>query len=319
MQERSSLFVVSFLEYTMLYANFINRRYTTEVWAYGDLRYLDKNQHMVIEYDISFLFVYFEELWNKLLAMRMMYVGKVSAKEVTAFMLQTLPDFYSYMIKIARFGIVDCINENSFTEIVKSEVFRVTVGDYMVKTVTILKLNKNRDADKLANWFSGRPYSDYIFGDYSSLDFSEKVFAYMDFRFAQFRNSYMNATSLIGSSLIGANFRNAHMESCILDYCNICEADFSNAMLKNASFINVYARSGLLDEKKWRSANFLPTIFRNADLTGVKFSGADLTGADFSGAVLTDANFNEAIVDKAIFSEANIPLTDEQKNCVIIK
>ncbi|MCL2153367.1 MAG: hypothetical protein FWH57_10505, partial [Oscillospiraceae bacterium] len=61
---------ISYLEYTMLYTNFINRRYITEVWVYGDKGYLDKNQYMLGEYDISFLFIYFDELWDKLLTAR---------------------------------------------------------------------------------------------------------------------------------------------------------------------------------------------------------------------------------------------------------
>ena len=40
MQAETTLPTVSYLEYTMLYTNFINRRYVVEVWVYDDEYYL---------------------------------------------------------------------------------------------------------------------------------------------------------------------------------------------------------------------------------------------------------------------------------------
>jgi len=301
-QADSVLSAISYLEYTMLYTNFLNRRYIADIFVYGDKSYLDRDQRFIGSYDISFLFVFFDQLWDALITLRRRYPGLVPAPEITAFMMETLPDFYSYLANIARLAIGEYLDKSPFAKIAKNEEFMINVGDYMAKTEPVYCAKKTKNADELAVWFSEQLADKYIFGDYSGLDFSEKSFVYTDFRYSRFQDSKLNKANLEGSALIGANFRNALMEECRLDNCSINEADFSHASLKNASFKNAWAKVGLMDEKKWRFVGFLPVIFRNADLTGADFSGANLKGADFSGARLTDANFSGAITDEAVFT-----------------
>ena len=319
MQASSTLPPIQYLDYTMLYTNFINRIYTAEICVYNEKSYLDKNQRIIGAYDISYLFVYFDKLWDDLNSLKRRLAGQVQAKEITQFMMDTLPDFYSYLVNIARFAIAECLDQSPLADIEKNDTFMINVGDYMAKTETVYAEKKNKDANKLAEWFSEQLEKDYVFGDYSDLDFSQKSFTDTDFRYAQFRNCNLVESSLAGSSLIGANFRNANMQNCRLDYCSIYEADFTNAKLNNASFVNAYAKAGLLNDNEWKFVGFLPASFRNADLTNANFAGANLSGADFTGATLTNADFTAATVDKAIFSAgAELPLTEEQKNLAII-
>jgi len=56
-QDASILPAISYLEYTMLYTNFINRHYISDILVYGDKSYLDKNQRTIGSYDVSFLFI----------------------------------------------------------------------------------------------------------------------------------------------------------------------------------------------------------------------------------------------------------------------
>ena len=303
-QNELALFAVSYLEYTMLFTHFINRHYISDIFVYGEETYLDKKQRFIGSYNISFLFVYFDNLWEDLLNLRKMYVGKISAQEITAFMIQTLPAFYSYLTSIARTAITESINKSPFIDIDKNERFVVNVGDYMAKTETVHEEKKNKNAEKLTQWFNKQIYGMYIFGDYTSLDFSGKTFTFKDFRYARFSGSILNGTNFEGSSLIGVNFRNANMERCCLDYCSIYEADFSNSIMISASFRNARAKVGLINDKEWKFVGFLPASFRNADLTNADFSGADLTGADFTGAILTYADFTDAILDNAIFDSS---------------
>lgn len=319
LQKESSLPAISHLEYTMLYTNFINRRYVSEAWVYGDKRYLDKNQRMVGEYDISFLFAEFDALWNELLTARKKYAGKVSSREITAFMLEALPDFYSYLINIARFAITEIVEQKPFIDIIKNDVFRVNVGDYMAKTEPVLTQSKSKDANALAGWFSEQLENEYSFEDYSHLDFSGGSFPGTDFRYADFRGAVLDNVSFDSSQLIGANFSKARMDNCRLDNCSIQEADFSYAIMKHTSFIGTRAGAGLTNETEWKFVGFLPVSFRHTDLTDADFKWANLKGADFSGAVLTGVDFTGAIVDGAIFSDTNPPLTDTQKSKIIIK
>lgn len=303
LQNEASLPAISYIDYTMLYTNFIARKYVAEVWVYGHDWYCDKSQRMVGEYDLSFLFAYFDELWNKLLTTRKRYVGKVTAQDVKTIMVQTLPDFYSYFVKIVRSAVKGLIDQKPFTDIAKNETFRLSVGDYMAKTKPVYAENKNKDAEALAEWFEEQLEKEYAFNDYSRLDFSGRSFMSAKFHYALFRYSCMNKVSFRYSVLNGVNFYKAQMEDCCLENCSIYEADFSYAILKNANFINAYGPAGLPNEKEWRHAGFLPISFRYADLTNVDFRGADLTGADFTGAILDGAILDDTILDGAIFDD----------------
>ena len=314
LQKDSILPTISYLDYTMLYTNFINRQYTADVIVYGDKNYLDKNQHLIGSYDISYLFTYFDKLWDDLINLKRHYIKQATAKEVTAFMLEEVSSFYSYLATIARSAIKKCFDKSHFTCIDLNEEFTVNVGDYMAKTETVYMEKKNKNANRLAEWFEQRLIGKYIFGDYSGLDFSDRAFMNTDFRYAIFQGSTLKNTNFEGSSLIGVNFRNANIEGCCFNNCSIHEADFYCAKLNGASFINARARVGCADEKEWRYVGFLPIIFCYADLTntnftdtnlsGADFTGADLTGADFTGADLTGANFKDAVLTGTIFADA---------------
>ena len=319
LQGEGNLTAMSYIEYTMLYTNIIRRQYVADIFVYGGRSYLDKEQHFVGSYDISFLFFYYNMLWEDLLYLRKRYAGRVTAREIVAFMLQGIPDFYSYLAPIARFSIAKSVEGieymegsgmNSLANIDKNEVFMVNVGGYMSTVETVYQEVKNKNADRLAKWFGERFCDTYFFGDYCYLEFEGKSFMNTDFRFAQFCSSTLNNTNLKGSSLIGANFRGAVMEGCCLDYCSIHEADFSYAILKNANIRDAHAKTGLIDEKVWKFPGFLPARFCNADLTGADFSGSILIGASFVGAILTGTKFTATNLTGADFTGATIRDTD---------
>ena len=302
----------------MLYSNFISRNYIADIFAYGEKSYSDKAQRYLGCFDASFLFVYFDKLWDDLIVLKKRYPGKVSAQEATAFVLGALPSFYSYLINIARFAIMDCADNKAFADIAKNGLFKVRVGNYMAKTETVYAVRQDKDADELVSWFDQHLINKYTFGDYSGLDFSGKSFLYTDFRFARFQNSMLSRAVFDGSSLTGANFRGANLDGCRLDYCAMYEADFAGAALKNASIRNVRAKAGLTNEDEWKFVGFLPLSFRYANLTNADFTDASLTGADFTGAILEGADFTGAILDNAVFSGYDLPLTEHQKSKIIL-
>jgi len=319
LQAEAGLPPVSYLEYTMLYSNFANRKYQAEIRVYGDKSYLDKKQCIIGSYDISHIFGQFDNLWDELLKTRKRYVDLVSSRDVTTCMMKILPHFYSYLASIARSAIAECVDGVQFTDINKNEKFIINVGDYMALTENVYIENKTKNAGELIAWFHENLPGKYIFGDYSGLDFSECNLQYLDFRYANFRSSILKQASLSNSSFERASFRYARMENCVLDNCCIHEADFSNTVLRNSSFISAKAKAGLVDDKEWQFVGFSPASFRDSDLTGADFTNADLTGADFSGAILIDTVFTDAVLDNAIFSNSVDQLSDKQKRSIIIQ
>ena len=180
----------------------------------------------------------------------------------------------------------------------------VNTGDYMASTETVYIERKNKNIKAIVECFEERQNKVYTYGDYSDLDFSRCALAHIEFHYSKFCRSNLNYASLNGSTLIGVNFNNACMENSCLDNCFIFEADFSYAILRNASFVNVSGRAGLLNYNNWCFVGFLPVSFRHADLTNADFTGADLTGADFTGAILYGADFTDSVLDGAIFTSS---------------
>jgi uncharacterized protein YjbI with pentapeptide repeats len=259
---------------------------------------------MIGELDVSYLFVHFDELWDKLLAQRKRYVGSVSSKEVTSFMISALPKFYSYVANLARLAIAECVDEKPFAGIIKNDIFTVRVGDYMAQTEPVFTQKRNKDLGALKERFSMRLRYDYIFEDCADLDFSSLDFSNTVLKYVQFRRAMLNDANLRSCSLVGTSFYKAQMKNCCLDNSTIFEADFSYANMKNAIFLYVRGRAGLPNNKEWEHVGFLPVRFRHADLTGADLTGANLKGADFTGANLTGADLSGAMLAVANFSGA---------------
>ena len=302
---------IEHLQYIMLYSNFIDRNYTAEIWAFGKGWFSDKGQEYIDEYDISFFLVYFDKLWNELTLWNNSLDDKVSDQEITRFMMEALPNFYSYLKVIVRFAIVDCVDEKSFTDIVKNDKFTVRVGDYMAKQEPVFTQKKNKNADTLADWFSERLETKYVFEDCSDLDFSSRDFSNTVFRFVQFRRTVLKNANLKSCLLMGAIFYNAQLEDCCFDYCSLYQTVFTRAMLKNASFKMAQAAAGLEDPKVWKQVGFVPANFNNANLTKTNFKGANFHGASFKNAVMADSylrygNFSNADFSGADLSEADL-------------
>ena len=302
-QDNAILPTIQYLEYTMLYSNFINRRYVAEITVYNEKRYLDKSQQSFGEYDLSHIFIYFNELWDKLLSERKRYVGKVKSREITTLMIEALPKFYSYLAGIARLAIREHLNKSPFTDISKNDVFQVAVGDYMACTSNVYTEKKNKDAKKLIKCFSEDVESRFTFDDFSNMDFSGHSFTLKEFCYSQFRNTCLNNTFFNNCALSGANFSKANMENCSFNSCSIHEADFSYTNLKHTSFVKARGRVGIPISEEWLFAGYLPVSFRYADLSNAHFTGANLSGADFTGAVLDGTVFTDVVLDGAIFDD----------------
>lgn len=317
-QDEAALPAISHLGYTMLYTNFIDRHYVADIFVYGEDSYLDNDQRSVGSYDLTFLFGYFNELWEKLLANRKRYVGEVSSQDVTSFMFHVLADFYSYLTSIARFAIAECVDGKPYADIVKNDEFEIHVGDYMANSEPVFTENMTKNANKMAAWFSKKHDYEYVFEDCSFLDFSQKDFSNTILRYVQFRKTILNDASLQDCSLIGANFRHAQLENCRLSKSVIHEADFSFANMRNSNLSRVRGKVGIPNKNEWQHVGYLPVSFRNADLTGADFTYANLTGADFTDANLTDTVFTSAILDNAIFSDGDMPLSEDQKSKIKI-
>ena len=280
---------------------------------------------MIGEFNISNLFTYFDELWDRLLKERKRYAGQVRAIEVKSFVLDILPDFYSYLTYIARTAISKFISDTDessinlpvpIADIKKHDIFRICVGEYMNinNRVPVYTYVRDKNAKDLMAWFDeglgeGAEGNKYIFGDYSNLDFSDYKTTHTNFSFSQFYNSYFNNSSFHETKLRGANFHRAVLNNCNITKCLIYEADFSKASLVKANFANSQGNRRLSYSENSQQSQQLGLLHVNfccSDLTDAYFGNANLAGADFSNAVLVRTDFTNAILTKADFTNATL-------------
>ena len=312
LQEAENLGDIAYIEYTLLRSNIMDKNYTAEIRVYGKEWFMCKNQRVVGQLDISILFQNFDRLWLDLLTMRKQYIGKISSIDVSEFIMDVAPKFYSYVISLCRFSILDCIEQSCFKKLKKTSDFSINVGEYMAQTEPIYKENSEKDRNNLLRWFSENLSYEYCFEDFSRLDFSNENFMNIDFRYSDLRNAELTNSNFMYANLIGARFCGAELENAHFSYSILHEADFSNANLRNAKFRYSMANEGLLDKEVWKRVGFFKVSFRKANLQNADFTGANLIGADFTEAVLDGAKFD-------LIRQNELDLSPEQMKVVVLK
>ena len=85
MQQTGDLEEISYLEYTLLYTNILQKKEIAEVRIYNGQWYFDDRQFIVGSFDFSGLFVKYNELCSMLMSYRKKFADEVSAQEVKSF------------------------------------------------------------------------------------------------------------------------------------------------------------------------------------------------------------------------------------------
>lgn len=312
LQKSGGLPELSYLEYTLLYTNFLERNYAAQVRVYGEDWYLDPNQKAVGTFDVSFLFEPFTELWDKLLTARKGYAGEVSSADVAELVIAALPCFYAYVVTTARRAILTCVEGEAYGELKRADEFEINIGEYMGHTEAVYKEKRNKDREEYADWFRQRLELRYTFEDLTGMDFSGEDLSEIDFRYSDLRNTVLRNTDFQDSMLFGTRFCNAVMEGADLRYCMLYEADFTGADLKHASFVRAVGDAGIQEREEWLIPGYQGVSFRNADLRNADFTKASFRGADFTGAILEGAVFGR---EQAMQSR----LTEEQRKTIVIR
>lgn len=293
LQTKQELGEISYLEYTFLFTNAIQGIDTAQVRTYGSDWYLDGRQLAVGNFDYSFLFTGYRELWAKLLSSRKRYPADVNAQEIRSFLLSCAGQFFKYVAALCRFSVIGCIESEPFLSIKRDSHFEINSGEYMAYTEAVYKENRTRTAESCLNWFALRHEYAYAFEDFSGLDFSGADLSEIDLRYADLRNANLTGTNLEDSMLNGSRFCHASLKGANFKYCQLHEADFTGANLTNACFTSAHAHRGVLWQAEWMVPGFRSVSFRNANLTNADFRKTDIKDADFTGAVMDGALFSE--------------------------
>lgn len=312
LQQSGILGEISYLEYTLLYTNLLQKKEAAEVRVYNHNWYFDSGQHIVGNFDFSCLFIKYQELWTELFSARKRFAGIVASHEVKSFLLSCARSFYRYVIAVCRFSILSCVESEPFLSIYKSDEFEINVGEYMAYTETIYKENKKRTSKDALDWFSLRLEFEYAFEDFTGLDFSRADLSEIDLRYSDLRQSRLTGTDFQDSMLCGTRFCHADMRDANLCYCLLHEADFTGANLANACFTCAKSYAGISPRQtEWKIPGYRQVSFRSTNLTN----------ADFQATDIRDADFTEAVMDGTLVQKkqlAGLKLSEEQKRQIRI-
>ena len=302
LQEKNEQGEISYLEYTLLFTNLINKEYTAEVRVYDDSWYFDADQRAVGRFDFSFLFTKYEELWTELISSRKRFAGAVTAQETIAFLLSCAGQFYKYVVSAFRFAILPCVESVPFLSIRRGNEFEINVGEYMGHTEAIYKENRQRSSEEALDWFSLREEYEYAFEDFTGLDFSGADLSEIDLRYSDLRHSTLVGTDFQDSMLFGTRFGHACLRNADLRYCLLHESDFTGADLTNACFCAAKAYRGVPNHSKWTITGYQSVSFRDADLTNADFTRSRIRDADFTGAIMNGAIIERKQLDQFTLS-----------------
>lgn len=311
LQRSDNLGGISYLEYTLLYTNLLRKEDTAEVRVYDDNWYFNPGQRAVGNFDFSFLFTKYRELWAELMSSRKRFAKAVTAQETISFLLSCASQFYKYIASAFRFSILSCVETEPFLCVQRADEFEINVGEYMAYTEAIYKENRKRTSKATLDWFSMREEYEYAYEDFTGLDFSGADLSEIDLRYADLRRATLAGTDLQDALLHGARFCQANLRGADLRYCQIHEADFSGADLTNARFTAADAYRGAPDPDKWLNAGYRNANFRNANLTNADFTHSDIYDADFTEAVM-----NGTMIDHKCLK--HFALSEEQKRTIRI-
>ena len=305
-QQTGYLEEISYLEYTLLYTNILQKKEIAEVRIYNDQWYFDNGQCIVGNFDFSDLFIKYNELCSMLMSYRKKFANEVSTQEVKSFLISCIRPFYCYIISIFRYSILPCIEKEPFLSIRRTEKFEINIGEYMAYTEAIYKENQKRNSIEALAWFSLRREFEYAFEDFSGLDFSKADLSEIDLRYSDLRYAKLIRTDFQDSLLFGTRFCYADMRDADLRYCLIHEADFTGANLENAKFIATDAYAGVPNKSKWVVTGYQRVSFRQANLTNADFRRTGIRDADFTDAIMDGAVFLESQLERFELSEKQI-------------
>lgn len=313
-------FPIGFLMIHPLRTRLLNRDYRYQAWIYDEEWYVHEG-YPVGEVDVSFLFQYYDELWNQLQTVYSNYWGKVTEMDVEQIMLRLLDDFHVYVNELLRYSTPDAVETEEYLSLERADIFHVECGEMFEPCDVILIEDHKKRLAKVLKWLDKQEEGAYCFADFSGLVMKEIEYQTLDLRYADFRECDLTSSHLNVCMLNGTRFRYANLTHASLMISVIAGADFESANLEHANLSRCVAYMGKKFLNKWKKTGYTETSFRKANLYDVNFENAVLHGADFRGANLTQANFNGAslagsIFDKSALSQCNF--TKEQRKEIII-
>lgn len=305
LQEQEQQDTLSYITFSLLRTSMLSGKSLYLLEASNELWFLDK-QGCSMCYDAAWAYDFLKPVGRELLQTAKKYAGAIDPTDVRRWVMNTTTLVHQYVLALARYTLRHHEDQlmHTLDRVRLERVCEIRVGEYRDLSEIVYKVDRReRSAEELGNQLSGRYESAY----------SNEVFHHAKLSQGDYTGIHLFYSDLRGSSCRGSQFTNGYLVGSRWDEADLCDADFSQAFLAEASFKDADLRgtsfrgcvgmTGLLSEKHWERPGYEPVCFAGANLAGADFTGAWLPGADFRGALHVDkAMLQGAWLEGAQFS-----------------
>lgn len=319
--ENYSKMEVGFIMYNSLVSKFLNGDYSYCIYIYDKDWYMN-GDIKVYDFNVRFVFDYFEKLWEEIIKDSKKYVGKINHTDVQNLMIKFIPKFNRYVAIIMREAICEATELVQYKDLRKADTFNLQVGEFYESCDIIHMEHKNKNEEKIKEWLKQKKESEYCFEDFSKIDFQSFDFQQIDLRFCDFRRSILNKADFSYSVLSGAKFKDTTLVGSNLSFCFINGTDFRNADLTGSNFESTMCCAGINDKYYELVLGLKNAVFDGAILRNVSFKNANFENINFTKAIIDGTSFSNAKLYKCVFTEEqakNLELSAQQRHDIIVK
>lgn len=310
---------IAYISYNLMLTNILNHKYKYNIYVYDSNWYLGIQKDIkILEYDVTFIYKYFEEMWLKLLKERKSYIFKINDTDVNNLMIMIIDKFHYYVVSLMRNSIVELTETKEFINLNKYNEINIHTGKFYDEFDIVYIEKKGKNIIKIKKEINKS--EKYINRDLMNLEIINIDFNVYDLRGTDFRNSRIIDVNLEYKMLTGAKFKNCEIINTSFKSSFLSEVNFENANLSGNNLTSIYIYKGknnsLLD------IGFLEANFKNTNLTNVDFTGSILENIDFTESILNNTIFDSCKLTNCKFTKKQlelIKLTEEQKKQIKIK
>lgn len=246
-----------YLMFQLLRTEAVHRKFQYQIIIYGEQYFLEE-ELLLGEWNPSFVYSFYDVLWERLLLAYPKYIMKLSEADVESVMMDVLPCFEAFMVRLMCDARNEMIGLKSYQAAPKGREFMVQCGEYFEVCKPVHREVKEKEERKLLKAIQKKKDPEtYKFRDYRNMDFSDYEYIRYDF---------------IGTDFTGSRFERVHMNLVKLKWARMNDCDLTEAVFENCN----------MEEVDFTGAKVTGTVFRNTFLTGAVFTEEQVTQIGFS-------------------------------------
>lgn len=306
-KEANENYRITVLQFELLRINILKENYKIWIHGYNSLWYLDEDS-IYEEIDLKNLFEHFNELKEKLIKDKKIYMGKVNNYDIQEIIFDLAVECYNNMSVSARNWLWNLDEEEWINECAFSDFYTIKWSEYHGKSETIFTMdNREKNINELLELKKqSKEKLPFVYTVWKNSTLEDGDLTKQNMLFINFKESRLRKIDFSESDIIRGRFKDTELNYCEFKSSKLVGTSFENSKIEDCNFNNADCTAG---------------DFRKAELNYVDFSNTNLKNANFTNVKFYNVTFEGADVEEAIFSEKDIPfihLSPEQLQAIYI-